>query len=72
MGSNYTYNINCIHDIQKKSIEMSFFTKYTDFSLKNLSIDHKLLNIYDFCKYKTLILIHIYSIEYIIKLVFHV
>ena len=29
-----------------------------DFSSKKLFIDHKLLNIFDLCKYKTLIFMH--------------
>ena len=34
------------------------FSKPIDFSSKKLFMDHKLLNIFDLCKYKTLIFMH--------------
>ena len=40
-----------------KIIETSFFLSI-DFSSKKLFIDYKLLNIFDLCKYKSLICMH--------------
>ena len=56
-GHTYKSNIDCIHVIQKKVLKL-VFSKHIDFSSKKLFIDHKLLNIFDLCKYKTLIFMH--------------
>ena len=56
-GHTYKSNIDCIHVIQQKVLTL-VFSKPIDFSSKKLCIDHKLLNIFDLCKYKTLIFMH--------------
>ena len=43
--------------MQKKVLKL-VFSKLIDFSSKKLFIDHKLLNIFDLCKYKTPIFMH--------------
>ena len=57
IGHTYKSNINCIHVIQNKLLTL-VFSKPIDFISKKLFIDHKLLNIFDFCKYKILICMH--------------
>ena len=54
LGNTYTSNIDCIHVIQKQILKL-VFSKPINFSSKKLFIDHKLLNIFDLCKYKTII-----------------
>ena len=44
--------------LYKKKVLKLVFSKPIDFSSKKLFIDHKLLNIFDLCKYKTLICMH--------------
>ena len=56
-GHTYKSNIDCIHVIQKKVLKL-VFSKSIDFSSNKLFIDHKLLNIFDLFKYKTLIFMH--------------
>ena len=43
--------------LYKKVLKL-VFSKPINFSSKKLFIDHKLLNIFDFCKYKTLTCMH--------------
>ena len=44
--------------LYKKKVFKLVFSKPIDFSSTKLFIVHKLLNIFDLCKYKTLILLH--------------
>ena len=46
--------------LYKKKVLKLVFSKPIDFSSKKLFIDHKLLNIFDLCKYKTLMSFIIY------------
>ena len=57
MGHSYESNIDCIHVIQNKVLKL-VFSKLINFSSKKLFTDHKLLNIFDLCKYKTLIFMY--------------
>ena len=44
--------------LYKKKVLKLVFSKPMDFNSTTLFIDHKLLNIFDLCKYKTLIFMH--------------
>ena len=44
--------------LYKKKVLKLVFSKQIDVSSKKLFIDHKLLNIFDLCKYKRLIFMH--------------